>query len=84
MDYICETLFFTRMANNKDFHFVGKTELARRYCLCLNTFNVWIKKIENQIPMYVKKQRRFSPSQVKFFDNVFVHNPDQIQMNFEA
>lgn len=72
------------MINNKEFHFVGKSELASRYCICLNTFNVWIKKIEDKIPMYVKSQRRFSPSQVKFFDNMFVHNPNQIEMKFES
>ena len=70
--------------NNSERHFFYKNELATRYNICVETFNIWIGKIEGKIPMYVKKQRKFSPSQVKFFDNVFVHNPDQIQMNFEA
>ena len=69
---------------NKACHFIYKSELAERYNICLNTFNVWLQKIEDKIPMYCKKQRRFSPSQVKFLDNVFVHNPDQITMNFDA
>lgn len=70
--------------NVNELHFFYKNELATRYNICLDTFNIWIKKIEDKIPMYVKKQRKFSPSQVKFFDNVFVHNPDQIEINFGA
>ena len=70
--------------NSNANHFCYKSELASRYNICLDTFNVWIGKIEDKIPMYVKKQRKFSPSQVKFFDNMFVHNPDQIEINFGA
>jgi hypothetical protein len=32
--------------------------------------------------MYVEKQRKFSPSQVKFFDTMFVYDPNQMEMNF--
>ena len=69
------------MANNKqELHFLYKSELATRYNVCLDTFNKWIEKIKDKIPMYVEKQRKFSPSQVKFFDTMFVYNPDDINL----
>lgn len=67
---------------NQNLHFLYKSELATRYNICLDTFNVWIEKIKDKIPMYVEKQRKFSPSQVKFFDMMFVYNPNQIEMDF--
>ena len=69
------------MANDKQkFHFLYKSELATRYNVCLDTFNVWIEKIKDKIPMYTEKQRKFSPSQVKFFDSMFVYDPDDIDL----
>jgi hypothetical protein len=68
------------MANKQQLHFLYKSELATRYNVCLDTFNKWIEKIKDKIPMYVEKQRKFSPSQVKFFDSMFVYNPDDIDL----
>lgn len=73
---------FFMSKNNQKLHFLYKSELALRYNICLDTLNVWIEKIKDKIPMYVEKQRKFSPSQVKFFDTMFVYNPDQIEMEF--
>lgn len=67
----------------KKYPFVYKCELAERYTICLNTFNVWLEKVKHKIPLYIEKQRRFSPSQVKFLDSVFVYNPNQIEMELE-
>ena len=71
------------MSNNKQFHFIYKSELAARYNICLDTLNVWIGKIKDKVPMYVEKQRRFSPSQVKFFDDMFVYNPNQTTLDLQ-
>lgn len=60
-----------KQENNRGF--IGKTELANRYCCCLNTFNIWLKKVEDKIPLYTKKQRLFSPSQVAFLDATFCY-----------
>jgi hypothetical protein len=69
------------MANDKQQrHFLYKSELATRYNVCLDTFNIWIEKIKDKIPMYVEKQRKFSPSQVRFFDTMFVYNPNEIDL----
>lgn len=64
------------MSNSKELHFLFKSELAARYCICLDTFNKWLKPYEDKIPLYVMKQRRFSPAQVKFLDDVFCYNPE--------
>lgn len=60
-------------------HFIGKTSLAHRYGVCLDTFNKWLKPFEDKIPLYRAKQRLFSPAQVKFLDNVFCFNPQIIE-----
>jgi hypothetical protein len=67
--------------NKQNLHFLYKNELATRYNICLDTFNVWIEKIEDKIPMYVKKQRKFAPSQVHFFDTMFIYNPNQLELD---
>lgn len=67
--------------NKQQLHFLYKSELANRYNICLDTFNVWIDKIKDKIPMYVEKQRKFSPSQVRFFDLQFVYNPNQLELD---
>jgi hypothetical protein len=38
------------------------------------------RKIKDKISMYVEKQRKFSPSQVRFFDSMFVYEPDDIDL----
>ena len=68
--------------DNRKKHLVYKSALATKYNISLDTFNMWIEKIKDKIPMYIEKQRRFSPSQVVFFDSLFAYNPNDLDMDF--
>ena len=68
---------------NTSLHFLGKKELAIRYNICLQTFSRWCKKIERQIPFYVKGQRLFCPAQIKKIDELLCHNPES-QFDFSS
>jgi hypothetical protein len=63
-------------------HFLGKKELAIRYNICLATFSRWLKRIEKQVPFYVKGQRLFCPSQIKKIDDLLCFSPDT-KLDFE-